>query len=240
MQYDEPAPVCEHRPAFSMRGGVDMRKVAEAVEEQEKIRHRRKILWIVLVLSIIFFSLYGWWQKTIPEETISPPVVTAESTRKSARELVVYVSGQVRHPGVLKVSAGARVIDAIDAAGGFADGADAFKVNLAQTVKDGMQIHVPGSVSPPLTTTRSGGGGNPQAQSSRRNLTATRPIGEKININTADESDLDKLPGIGPSLAARIVEWRREHGQFRSGIDIIKVPGVGETKYQQFKERITW
>ena len=207
-----------------------MRKIDEAAEEQARVVRRKKILLSALALGVIFFSILGWWQKTSPAE-ISYTAVrndVVEASQKPKAELVVYVSGQVKHPGVLKVGAGARVLDAINAAGGLTEGADVVKINLAQALKDGTQIHVPGHLAAPQEN------GN----ASRQNVTA--PQNEKININTADASELDKLPGVGPSLAARIVEWRKNKGPFSDGADLKKVPGIGESKFQQLKDKIVW
>ena len=219
-----------------------MRKVDETAEEQTKIRHRKKMLLVSAALGIIFISVYGWWQKTVPAEMtpLPAPIAASRTQRKPAHELVVYVSGQVKHPGVLKISPGARVIDAINAAGGLAEGAEVQKINLAQAVKDGMQIHVPGSLSAPPTGASGQKAGSQRQDRRRRDSTVTQTETEKVNINTAEEAELDKLPGIGPSLAARIVEWRKSNGLFRDGADLKKVPGVGEAKYQKFKDRITW
>ena len=207
-----------------------MKKIDEAAEEQARVIRRKKILLSALALGVIFFSILGWWQKTSPAEISNTAVRNdvVEASQKPTKELVVYVSGQVKHPGVLKVGAGARVLDAINAAGGLVEGADVVKINLAQAVKDGMQIHVPGHLAAPQEN------GN----TSRQNVTA--PQNEKININTADAAELDKLPGVGPSLAARIVEWRKNKGPFSDGADLKKVPGIGEAKFQQLKDKIVW
>ena len=218
-----------------------MKKVDEASEEQSKIRQRKRLILLSIVIGVLLLSAFGWWQKTVPAEmTPLPAPVSSEYVRKPAREYVVYVSGRVKHPGVLKVPAGARVIDAVDAAGGLTEGADAAKVNLAQAVKDGMQINVPGSQPGPAP---SGNAAKSDGQGKNRGHQGThadRTENVKVNINTAEEAELDKLPGIGAALAARIVEWRRTNGPFRDGADIKKIPGVGEAKYQLFKERITW
>jgi competence protein ComEA len=187
-------------------------------------------LLAALAFGIIFFSILSWWRKTDPAEISYTNVrnEVVEASQKTKTELVVYVSGQVKQPGVLKISAGSRVIDAINAAGGLVEGADVVKINLAQAVKDGMQIHVPGHLAAPQDN-----GNIP-----RQNATARQ--NDKININTADAVELDKLPGVGPSLAARIVEWRKNKGSFTDGTELKKVPGIGESKYQQIKDKIAW
>lgn len=225
-----------------------MKKVDESEEQRAKLRQRKRTILVVAALAIMLFSIYGWWEKTNSVAEIKPVQVAAglaETSRKAPRELVVYVSGQVKHPGVLTVAAGARVIDAIDAAGGLAEGADVTKVNLAQPVKDGMQIHVHGLVSAPVAAAKVDKNTNRPAARTSRDPSAQAPAAhqleaERININTAAEAELDKLPGIGPALAARIVEWRRSHGAFHTSEDIKKVPGVGDAKYQLFRDHITW
>ena len=207
-----------------------MKKIDEMAEEQAENFRRKKILLASAALGIIFVSVYGWWQKTSPVEAPSPVLKNdvAEASHKTAPEMVVYVSGQVKHPGVLKVCAGSRVLDAVNAAGGLAEGADVVKINLAQAVKDGMQIHVPGHLTAP------------QENGSLPRQSAPAQQNEKININTADAPELDKLPGVGPSLAARIVEWRKNKGPFSDGAELKKVPGINESKYLQLKDKITW
>ena len=207
-----------------------MRKIDENAEEQAKVKRRKKILLGSIALSILFLSIFGWWQKTSPAEIVNavPRNDVAEAAQKPLPEVVVYVSGQVKNPGVLKVCAGSRVLDAVNAAGGLVEGADVVKINLAQTVKDGMQIHVPGHLTAPQDN----------VSMQRQNAPASQ--NEKININTADAAELDKLPGVGPALAARIVEWRKNKGPFADGAELKKVPGIGEAKYLQLKDKITW
>lgn len=207
-----------------------MKKIDEA-KEQMTLRRRKKVLLTAAVLGVIGASSYGWWQKTMPPDS---SVVTrqgeiAEAARKAPMEAVVYVSGQVKHPGLIKVGAGSRVLDAVNAAGGLLPGADLSKINIAQAVRDGMQVHVPCQPSLPA-----------DSATNRPLMTPPSPPEGKININTADAAELDRLPGVGPALAARIVEYRKVNGLFHEGPDLKKVAGIGETKYQQLKEKISW
>ncbi len=125
-----------------------------------------------------------------------PPAVLAPAGRESAAEttMMVYVSGAVNHSGVVQLNSGARVMDAVKACGGLLPSADADKVNMAQALKDGAQIAVPEKTAAPAVTL-------PQAEG-------------RISINTADEKALDSLPGIGPAMAKRIVEYRQQQGPF--------------------------
>lgn len=145
-------------------------------------------------------------------------------------EIVVYVAGAVNHPGVVQLAEGARAKDAVDACGGFLPTADTNGVNLAQKLKDGMQVTVP--EKSPQGTAMQGAAGGAQAG-------AAKPLPDgMVNINTADEKELDKLPGIGPAMAKRIVEYRTENGAFQAPEEIKRVKGIGDAKYEKMKDKI--
>lgn len=220
-----------------------MRRVDEAEEKSARLQRRKKKLLALAALGVVCVSFHGWWRKTTPpaDAVLVTRTEIKDSARKAQGEIVLYVSGMVEHPGVVKVAAGARVIDGINAAGGVLPGADVYRVNLSQAVRDGMQIHVPEKA---LIQRDSNGNGYP-ASSISRDPSAKPPnppavSEEKININTADAAELDKLPGVGPAMAARIVEWRKVKGSFHDGGDLKKVKGIGEAKYEKLKDKISW
>ena len=145
-------------------------------------------------------------------------------------EIVVYVAGAVNRPGVVQLAEGARAKDAVDACGGFLPTADTNGVNLAQKLKDGMQVTVP--EKSPQGTAVQGAAAGAQAGTAK-------PLPEgMVNINTADEKELDKLPGIGPAMAKRIVEYRTENGAFQAPEEIKRVKGIGDAKYEKMKDKI--
>jgi len=136
--------------------------------------------------------------------------------------LVVHVSGAVVKPGLVSVPEGSRIADALAKAGGAAADADVSRLNLAKRVNDGEQVYVPKigeSVSAAV-------GPNPA------------PSG-KININTATVEELDTLPGIGPSIAQRIVEYRQANGPFKRIEDLTNVRGIGASLFDQIKDKLT-
>jgi competence protein ComEA len=139
--------------------------------------------------------------------------------------LVVSVVGRVRHPGLVTLAAGARVADAIAAAGGLLPGGDAASVNLAAVVTDGQQIAVgvPGAPGDAGGRTASSGAGG----------------GAPVNLNSATAADLDALPGIGPVLAQRIVDYRLQQGPFTSIDQLDDVPGIGPALFAQLRKRVT-
>ena len=130
----------------------------------------------------------------------------------------IHVVGQVKRPGVVRLRPGARVADAIDAAGGVTAKADLSSVNLARPVLDGEQV----VVSRPGEATR--GPGSPGAPAGSASP-ATPP---KVSLNTADGPALDTLPGVGPVLAQRILDWRAQNGRFASIDQLGEVSGIGE------------
>ena len=145
-------------------------------------------------------------------------------------EIVVYVAGAVNRPGVVQLAEGARAKDAVDACGGFLPTADTNGVNLAQKLKDGMQVTVP--EKSPQGTAVQGAAAGAQAGTAK-------PLPEgMVNINTADEKELDKLPGVGPAMAKRIVEYRTENGAFQAPEEIKRVKGIGDAKYEKMKDKI--
>lgn len=176
---------------------------------------RRWLIVIGLAALILAASFGGNWQKAAAPAP--PSAVPVAQPAPAAAGPLVYVSGAVQKPGQYRLGPDSRVLDAINAAGGLAPGADGSRIEPAQPVRDGMQVHVP-SVAPAAGGPATGG---------------------KININTADKDELDRLPGIGPVLAQRIVDYRKAHGPFRDIADIKKVSGIGEAKYNQIKDVIT-
>ncbi len=147
------------------------------------------------------------------------------SETKNVKTIFVYVSGEVRNPGVYELSEDSRVFEAIEMAGGFTGDADSDSLNLAGNLHDGDHIHV-------------GKPGESVSSQSGMNGTSSEKEG-LININTATSEELESLSGIGPAKAAAIIAYREEHGAFKKITDLLKVPGIGEKLYEMIKNRIT-
>ena len=167
---------------------------------------------IVLVLSV-FIVIRGNTQSGAAPEVV--PVTIAEP------EIFVDVTGAVNKPGVYTLTGKSRVIDAIKAAGDSAPGADLSTINLARVLNDGEQIYVDSLV----------------VNSSGQRISKKTPSGP-ININRATARQLDALDGIGPVIAARIVEYRKINGSFLSVDDLQKVSGIGAAKFAQIKSKV--
>ena len=154
----------------------------------------------------------------------APTPSSVASPASSAAALVVHVVGQVNRPGLVRLTAGSRVADAIEAAGGARRGADLSALNLARLVVDGEQVHVP---KPGEAVASPGAGAGDGA------------AGALVSLNTADVAGLDTLPGVGPVLAQRILDWRTEHGRFTSVDELGEVSGIGDKLMSQLRPRVT-
>lgn len=141
--------------------------------------------------------------------------------------IVVHITGAVPRPGVYALPEGARVQDAISAAGGFLAEAEKSGINLARVLEDGEQIDIPYTEGASIVIPTPG-------------LEVVDPSStELININTASQFELETLPGIGPTTAQKIIEYREENGPFATTEDIINVSGIGPGTYERIKDLIT-
>lgn len=155
------------------------------------------------------------------------PTVAASATElpSTATEVVVHVTGAVARPGLVTLPAGARVADAIAAAGGTIEGAAPDLINLARAIVDGEQIHVPRE-------------GEDVSQVPTATVGGVLADG-RVELNRATALDLQTLPGVGPVLAARIIAHRDANGPFTSPGDLRQVSGIGEKTFQSMAELVT-
>ncbi|MGI5236533.1 helix-hairpin-helix domain-containing protein [Dactylosporangium sp. CA-139066] len=184
-----------------------------------------RVLLAVAGLVVLVSAGLVWWSRprVTPAPQVSAAPVAAPGS-SAAAVLIVSVTGRVHRPGLVRLPAGSRVADAIEAAGGVLPGVDLTGVNLARKVVDGEMIAI-GITPPPGAVTGAGGGGG--------------TAGGPVNLNTATTAELQTLPGIGEVLAQRIVEYRDRHGGFRAVTDLRQVEGIGDAKFQQLKDRVT-
>jgi competence protein ComEA len=139
---------------------------------------------------------------------------------------VIHVAGAVANPGVVQVPSGSRVHEAIAAAGGGTMSADLNRLNLAAVVADGQKIYVP-EPGEPLPADSSGASSGEGGAGNAAGSASAQAAGGKTNLNTAGVQELDALPKVGPVLAQRIVDWRKEHGPFKTIEELDAVDGVG-------------
>lgn len=194
-------------------------------------RYRAYILGFLGLVAAIGFTLF-WVNRPRPAPIIiSTPVSTAPPTVEPSptpQPLRVYVSGAVIKPDVYILSPSSIVKDAVEAAGGVTADADLDRINLALQLYDQQQIYVPHQGEAVLPVTPPGG----------RSIIVD-PAPSHININTASLEELDTLPGIGPAIAQRIIDYRTENGAFASIEEIMNVKGIGPTMFSEIEDMIT-
>lgn len=180
-------------------------------------------------------------------QTVAPGPEPPDGAQEDApaptpETLLVHVTGEVVEPGVVAVPAGARVVDAIEEAGGLTRSADGSTINLARAVVDGEQLWVgrpgeqpPDHVGPPPAA----GGIGAAGQTSGSTGSAGGVTPAVVDLNAATEADLDNLPGIGPVTAGKILAWREEHGRFTSVQELLEVSGIGERTLAELEPHVT-
>ncbi len=163
---------------------------------------------------------------------------------ENKEKIAVHITGEVKKKGIIYLNKGQRIADAIEKAGGTTKNANIDKVNLAYVLEDGQKIYIPNKNeknedkeyitqdSGENIIVEEGNGFN------KNNSNSKEGEKSKVNINTANQTELETLPGIGPSLAQRIIEYRNENGEFEKIEDIQNVKGIGDAKYSNIKQDI--
>ncbi|HQZ14392.1 MAG TPA: helix-hairpin-helix domain-containing protein [Acidimicrobiia bacterium] len=172
--------------------------------------------------------------------TITAPKQDLSTTTKPLANIKVYVAGAVNTPGVIELEEKSRVVDAIDKAGGALGTANLIKCNLAAFVTDGSTIYVPSNISV-LDATQSSGCGIAQSSSSEGPGGSGSAPGKnsKVNLNLANQTELETLPGIGPAMATAIISYRTKSGNFQTVNDLRKVKGIGDKKFADLKDLVS-
>jgi competence protein ComEA len=230
-------------PDLSSDDGPALRRPPPPRTWRERVEHladatgttpARLLVGAVAATGAVVAGLWLTRPPAAPPETALPFASTTVSladspTTETGGVVVVYVTGAVVAPGVRELPAGARVVDAVDAAGGLRPDADTARINLAAPLSDGERVYVPavGEPNPPPVAGDAGGSGAAGE--------ATGPV----NLNDADEAALDALPGIGPATAAAIIQHRQQIGRFTSVDQLLDVRGIGDAKLEQLRPLVT-
>lgn len=171
--------------------------------------------------------------------TVPPAFASAGASGlpTAAGVVLVHVVGQVRRPGVVRLPPGSRVQDALRAAGGSTSSADLDHLNLARPVADGEQIVVP-KPGESLASVGVPGAGGGVPNTAGQGSSGAGSAGGLIDLNTADATALDSLPGVGPVIAQRILDWRTQHGRFSSVDELGEVSGIGDKLMAQIGPKV--
>lgn len=205
------------------------------------LQPRAQTAVLALALLVIGLGVWRFWPSApAPEEPFdeaSAPAVARESAGRSAAgepsaeaTVVVHVVGAVMHPGVYDLPGGSRVVDAVEAAGGALGNAALSSLNLARVLADGEQVYV-------CTAEEVVAGGAPSVPSGAS--AGSGGASALVDLNTATAEELDALPGVGPSTAAKIVSDREANGPFATPEDLMRVPGIGAKKFDALKDLVT-
>ena len=214
--------------------------------------NKKKIIISValIIILIIVFVVYlvvenrDYSELNLENEALEQNTVHTENTEAinekviKEEKIAVHITGEVKKEGIIYLNEGARIVDAIKAAGGETEEADLSQVNLAYELQDGQKIYIPNKKEKVSQYITENSGNNVIIE--ENNISSNQKGGnEKVNINTANQSELERLPGIGPSLAERIINYREENGNFKNIDELKNVKGIGDAKYTDIKDRVT-
>jgi competence protein ComEA len=200
---------------------------------------------VVGAAAVVVAGVGGWWalrpppppapEEVLPrvDDGVGPVAAVATTTTEPAVTMVVvHVDGAVAVPGVHELRPGARVDDAIAAAGGLTAAADRERLNLAAPVADGQRVWVPrrGEDEPPVVTPVGGGPADPSGPGAPA---------APVDLNTADAAALETLPGVGPTIAAAIIRHRETEGRFDRVDDLLAVAGIGPSRLAVLEGLVT-
>ena len=184
------------------------------------------------------------------EETSDVDIETNENSEDNVEtnqeKIYIYVTGEVNIPGVVILNKGSRISDAINAAGGVTNNANTTKINLVYVLEDGMKVRIPSNKelnnnsSFEYITTKSGEGANENIKKEEKTENkVNKKTTSLVNINTATQTELETLPGIGPSIALKIINYRKENGKFSNVEELKNVNGIGDNKFEAMKKYVT-
>lgn len=221
------------------------------------LNKKQKIVLAILAIIIAIAVFYYVYAKDnlsseIQDESLEIEEMTKDNNKDSKEEysdtiIIVHVTGAVNDEGVVELKVNSRISDAIDKAGGLRQDANINKINLAYVLEDGMKVYVP-SVNDKEDIENNNDNTEEYVKkddkvnisNNKDDNTSNTNSGKtsKVNINSATQTQLEELPGIGPSTALKIIQYRNEKGKFKNIEDIKEVSGIGESKYNKIKDLI--
>ena len=196
---------------------------------------KKLLIIFISILIIICVSIYFFTKDEDTNILLSNELYTVantDNTNEDLETIMVHIDGEVVTPGIISLKAGARIADAIQACGGTTDISDISKINLAYELKDGQKVYIPSIYDVEDVEYIQNDAGNNVI------IPDTSSSSALVNINSATQAELETLPGIGPSTAAKIIDYRNKNGDFKNIEDIMNVSGIGESKFNNIKDYI--
>lgn len=213
-------------------------------------RQKIIILIIAVIIAIIIYNFYIKENEFININNITTEEndkieyqqnIIQESENKTNVEIIVHVSGAVNKEGIVKLPQNSRISDAIEKSNGLKEDADIQDINLAYILEDGMKIYIPNKKdkSEKEKVNKEDNNYYENNNVTQYNNSNNKKQNQKININTATQTELETLPGIGPSTALKIINYRNEQKKFSNIEEIKEVSGIGDSKFDNIKNLIT-
>jgi competence protein ComEA len=204
-------------------------KLTEAIGGKQPLG-KSVVLTFGAVVAIVAFLINGAVSNSSQSVSLQEPSAELKSDQVSVvpATIFVHVVGEVLEPGIYQLESGSRVVDAIFAAGGITKTADQSSVNLAREISDGEQVII----------FKLGDNGESLVIGSSANSSAGKATA-LISLNRASPLELEALPGVGPALAARIVDWRTANGGFKKKEDLLNISGIGDKLFSGIKDEVT-
>ncbi len=196
---------------------------------------KKLLIIFISILIIICVSIYFFTKDEDTNILLSNELYTVantDNTNEDLETIMVHIDGEVVTPGIISLKAGSRIADAIQACGGTTDISDISKINLAYELKDGQKVYIPSIYDVEDVEYIQNDAGNNVI------IPDTSSSSALVNINSATQAELETLPGIGPSTAAKIIDYRNKNGDFKNIEDIMNVSGIGESKFNNIKDYI--
>lgn len=214
------------------------------------LKNNKKIIIFIIILITLSFIIYKMFIKkenlieeintNILENTEENDISNKEKNNANEK-IIVYITGEISNPGLYELEENSRIADCIEKAGGTKEKADITNINLATILEDGEKIYIPAKDEENAQEKTN----NKSEEKNNNNITSKTVIennvnkkNTKVNINTATQTELESLPGIGSSIATKIIEYRKENGKFKNIEEIKKINGIGENKYKKIRELI--
>lgn len=211
---------------------MDKKKIERFIKDHKKALSRALVISVIIVALLFFYFNGEKDKKYINAEKSITTSQKVEKDDKDGKEtskgnMVVDISGQVVNPGVYELSSGSRLNDVINMAGGLKEDADIDSIKRAEPVEDGQKVFVPKIAS------------EDEAEGTGQSGEREGRQVEKVNINKADMTQLQSIPGVGPATAEKIIQYRQTNGKFKAAEDLKNVSGIGDKTFEKMADMIT-
>lgn len=216
------------------------------------LKDNKVIIVIISIIIIIVLCVFFYTRSNLENEyteldnyNMLQNETNIEQEKEDISKIFIHVTGAVNNEGVVEIKEGSRIADAVEAANGFSENADISQINLAYQLEDGQKIYIPRINDEKINGEEKvlqkeyvtdEAGDDIIIEDEKANIKSKK--NEKININTADQSELKEIPGVGEATAQKIIEYRKLNGKFKTIEDIKKVSGIGDSKFENMKEKI--